>query len=136
VAKILYSQPASNNSTRKKALKTSRFVAKIAAMFENVAAMAERRLALGKCLTLYAHNVERKRKCRSNRAMIVRFCAGIASLPTAAKIAALFLIGKWIHICYLCPDSNVRTFYETACIWIPSIWLQFFENQSNLRTKS
>lgn len=103
-------------------------------MFGNVAAMAERRLALGKCLTLYAHNVERKRKFRSNRAMIVRYCAGIASLPTAAKIEAPFLIEKWIHICYLCPDRNVRTFY-VAGFFSANVWQQFFENPREAQTK-
>jgi len=63
-------------------------------MFGNVVAMAERRLALGKCLTLYAHNVERKHKFRSNRVTIVRFYAGIASLPTAAKLAATLFFAQ------------------------------------------
>ena len=118
-AKISYSQPASSNSTRRKALKTSRSVARTAEMFGNVAAMAERRPAPAKCSMLFARNAVQKHRCRSSRAMIARFCAGIASLPAAADFAVslMFILSGRLR-----PD-----FLVCCCRFNKSIWPKIHE---------
>ena len=88
----------------RKASRMSRFDAKIAGTYGNVAEMvAEHRRDPVKCLMPRAHSVGRRLKFRSNHAMTGRSCAGTASPQAADKTA------EPIHSADKIYRSDVRT---------------------------